>query len=356
MAHDHTRRLTNTFVILANEPIKRGELVLQDYLVDEVKLKMQLQTLAFGLSVWIPVVIARIRDPTKTETPPLQVPLRPPTPLSVPPGPALFSVPCLTRTPHYTTIEDLIECLDGYTVPAGAFSQSTYILAQPQDPGVVHGEQWSWTVAISNLLYGDYNCGPSVIPDAIRPYYRVDRFTEASGKSFCILSGKHYLVPGGYFQKGWGTVVVPATEEAVSRWIHISAPHPGRGAGSDEGTPKYAAAAFKNTGAKSLLVAGRHRDALPYSDTVHACVEGGEHYSKTDSAHDNVGYFVLLPIGTRGLQNLNRSSLFMMHRNKYVSGKNGEAVKQIDVPMSRFIESTAALPSMRSCPLALVCI
>jgi hypothetical protein len=78
-------------------------------------------------------------------------------------------------------------------------------------------------------------------------------------------------------------MVVPAMRRAVSRFIHISAPHPT----ADINTTQQAAALFKATGAKSLLIPGRIR--MAFLDATD-CVESpaGTVYYKTDPAHDKV--------------------------------------------------------------------
>ncbi|KIM49807.1 hypothetical protein M413DRAFT_21945 [Hebeloma cylindrosporum] len=251
---------------------------------------MHPQKLLLSLLLWLPLVIAGIRVLADTDNS-TQAPLAGGPPF--PPGPfpptIFLPVPCLDRTPRYATLEELVQCLDDYTIPERALfvwtpSGTKYANAQPRDPGVVGGEEWAWRTAILHLTQG-WTCAISIIPAVIQPFYRVDIFPDATGRSFCVLSEKKYESPRHHFRKGWGTMVVPFADAEVSRDIHFSAPHPGVGPASDEGTPRYAAAAFKNTGAKSLLVAGRHRDAYPYNDREHACVEGVEHYSRTDSAH-----------------------------------------------------------------------
>ena len=83
-------------------------------------------------------------------------------------------------------------------------------------------------------------------------------------------------------------MAVPANQAAVSRHIHISAPHPLY----DPGTLKHGAAIFKNTGAKSLFISGRHRDAF-FRDVPEARSCIGPKYSKTDAAHDIVRLLTL---------------------------------------------------------------
>lgn len=80
-------------------------------------------------------------------------------------------------------------------------------------------------------------------------------------------------------------MIVPARREAVSRDVHISAPHPG----FDVGTPAQAAYIFKATGSKSFLMAGRTRTAfLNPSPCISTASLSG--YYETDPAHNNVPF------------------------------------------------------------------
>ncbi len=173
------------------------------------------------------------------------------------------------------TIVNVIECFDAYTVPSGAIlTPDQYNAAQPN--GV---ERDAWRLAISRLLGVDSTCAPELLPAELNDKYTITHYTELiTERSFCILS-ETQLTPGGYFLRGWGLLVVPSTRAQVSRHIHISAPHPGR---ADPGSPQQAAAVFRNTGDKSLLISGRHRNAFAQPS---ACRPD---FSVTDAAHNIV--------------------------------------------------------------------
>jgi hypothetical protein len=173
------------------------------------------------------------------------------------------------------TLEDMIICFDNYTVPRNSYSDiNAYNAAQPHSH-----EKTAWNAIIASLLTVDSNCTSSLLPAALSGVYSVSLFREAGtgARSFCVLSEVNSR--DSHYARGWGLMVVPATRSAVSRYIHISAPHPK----ADLNTPKQAAVLFKNTGAKSLFVAGRHRDAFSVEK---ACVSGN--YNKTDAAHEVV--------------------------------------------------------------------
>jgi hypothetical protein len=179
-------------------------------------------------------------------------------------------IPCLSA-PLPPTIEDLVTCFEGYTVPKDHYTSTTYNNAQPTTPQLA-----AWNLAVHNLLDVDNNCASVAVPTAINTFYRRSLFTEAGGRAFCILS--EIDATGGHYTKGWGFMAVPVNRRAVSRFIHISAPHPIY----DDGTPRQAAAIFQKTGAKSLLISGRHRNAY----TASSCI--GADYSRTDPAHNTV--------------------------------------------------------------------
>jgi hypothetical protein len=185
-------------------------------------------------------------------------------------------IPCLSPSP--ATIEDLVSCFEAYTVPSQHYTRAAYLDAQPQDPQLT-----AWKLAVSRLLAVDGSCSPTLLPAALNNIYKISAYTETSGKVFCVLS--EVSATGGYYTKGWGFFAVPALRAAVSRFIHISAPHPLY----DEGTVRQAAAVFKRTGAKSLLISGRHKNA--YASV--SCT--GLQYSATDAAYDDVRLRLCLP-------------------------------------------------------------
>lgn len=198
-------------------------------------------------------------------------------PFQVSQGPPVQSdvvttVDCLSRSTTHT-LEDLVTCFETYTVPRDTYhSDADFNANQP--------DATSWFNVVQSLLYVDGNCTLVPIPSAFSSIYQVSLFTEsvAGGHSFCVLSETQ--TTGTRFLRGWGSMVVPATRAAVSRYIHISAPHPIY----DSGTPAEAAAIFKRTGAKTLFVPGRHREAY----LINSCV--GPDYNRTDPAHDSVSW------------------------------------------------------------------
>ncbi|KAI9450932.1 hypothetical protein BJY52DRAFT_1125582 [Lactarius psammicola] len=172
----------------------------------------------------------------------------------------------------HTNIVNVINCFDAYTVPSGAYSTlEQYNAAQPNSV-----ERAAWNRAVRRLLRVDNTCAPGLLPADLIGKYEITNYVELfSRRSFCILS-ETQLHPDGYYLRGWGLVVVPSTRARVSRYIHISAPHPRY----DPRSPQQAAAIFRNTGAKSLLISGRHRDAYGNPSLCQPP------FHRTDAAHD----------------------------------------------------------------------
>jgi hypothetical protein len=191
-------------------------------------------------------------------------------------------VPCIGQS-TISTLEDLTTCLEGYAVQQRHYTRATYDLAQPTST-----ERAAWAQAVQAVLDVDSNCNAALLPHALDGIYTISLYTERSTTNqYCVLSEKT-AGPAGY-TRGWGFVIVPATRRAVSRFVHISAPHPIY----DANTPRQAAALFKRAGAKSLLVDGRDRRAfLEQTDCVIPSAGNGPYY-ETDPAHNNVRFAMI---------------------------------------------------------------
>lgn len=218
---------------------------------------MRLYQLLFSLFTGLPAIL---KDPTFSSE------------INVPGSALTVPISCLAIPPP--TLEELISCFDDYTVPKKTYDLGTYTAAQPSD-----AELAAWITAVSNLLAVDGTCAPSLLPNILQEIYNITLFNQADGRSFCVLSEVEATV-NNYYKRGWGIMAVPATRAAVSRYIHISAPHPVY----DNGTSRQAAAIFNATGAKSLFISGRHRNAL----TDPSCLGPTLKFNKTDAAHDIV--------------------------------------------------------------------
>jgi hypothetical protein len=218
---------------------------------------MRLPQFVSALFPWLPPFFG---DPTPSLSPDIHVEV-----LSTP-------ITCLSTS---TIFWGLIDCFNKFTVPSNTYTtHDLYVAAQP-----VGDEIAAWDDVVASLLAVDGNCGSSLLSDALDGIYTVTLFTKTSGASYCVLSES--TATSGRYTRGWGLMAVPATRDAVSRFIHISAPHPIY----DKGTPQRAAAVFKGTGAKSLIISERHRHAR----SEDLCE--GPDYSITDAAHDTVSQY-----------------------------------------------------------------
>jgi hypothetical protein len=235
---------------------------------------------------------------------------------------------CLSTS---STLEQLVTCFDNYVVSPEYYDLPRYSEAQPKAE-----ERAGWTEAVASLLATDNNCSSITVPNHLADLYSIATFTESSSSSnsYCVLS--EITSENGSYSKGWGLMVVPASRRAVSRFIHISAPHPS----AEINITQQAAALFKSTGAKSLFIPGRIRMAfLDLTD----CVESppGTPYYKTDPAHDKVNNlsqarahllldFLLIPCPS--------CSRFMMPTRLFGRGKmRTEDVRLHHAPSSNFM-------------------
>ena len=179
---------------------------------------------------------------------------------------------------HSKTLEHLALCLEEFIVPRGYYDRVSYNAAQPD-----MSQRTAWSSVISSLLHVDGNCSSIQVPVSLKGFYDVVTYTENTGASFCVFF--ELTADCHAYRKGWGAMIVPARREAVSRNVHISAPHPG----FDVGTPAQAAYIFKATGSKSLLIAGRTRTAFLNPSP---CISPSSLYGyyETDPAHNNVPF------------------------------------------------------------------
>ncbi|KAJ7612635.1 hypothetical protein FB45DRAFT_759820 [Roridomyces roridus] len=183
-------------------------------------------------------------------------------------------IPCLQNTT--ATFDELIACFYAYTVPQQYYIEDTYAAAQPSSDQLS-----AWEALVSSLLSVDGNCTSVVVPEAIADIYGVSLFTDStSGLQYCIASELNAI--DGVYANGWGLVAVPATCDAVELTVHLAAPHPI----FDGPTALQAAALFSATGARSLLISGRHREAYDAQSDCVIPTSAKTVYYKTDPTHD----------------------------------------------------------------------
>jgi len=175
---------------------------------------------------------------------------------------------CLNTSPNITS---LARCLDTFTVPRGHYNAFTYGVAQPMGT-----QRQDWKTSLNSLLSIDGNCTLASVPPSLRGLYDISLFQD-----FCVLYETASRL--GTYTKGWGFMIVPANRRDISRSVHISVPHP-----KFDGTVQQAASIFQSTGSRTLLVAGRTRDAFfSPSGCIQPTTESQVYY-KTDPVHNNV--------------------------------------------------------------------
>ncbi|EJD54028.1 hypothetical protein AURDEDRAFT_110677 [Auricularia subglabra TFB-10046 SS5] len=182
-----------------------------------------------------------------------------------------------------STFEDLISCFDAFTVSFGAYTAETYAAAQPTPP-----ERAAWIDVVGALMRvsrREFTCMDALNtlapPNPLAGVYTVSEFVDGdTAQAFCVLHEAQTLLVNGTarYDKGWGLVAVPAHGAHLD--VHFSAPHPQW----DLNTPEQAAALFKGTRAKSLVIAGRIRNA--YMVATDCIPSTTQTIWITDPAHD----------------------------------------------------------------------
>ncbi|PFH48785.1 hypothetical protein AMATHDRAFT_149106 [Amanita thiersii Skay4041] len=177
------------------------------------------------------------------------------------------------------TLQDIISCHLKYVIRMASYTKESYSAAQPTKE-----QRHAWSTAVSSLLQVDSNntCASvsAALPGALKDIYAIFELTEPSGRTFCVFA-ENVAEHNTKYDKGWGILVVPSTRSAVSRHVHVSAPHPIH----DFDTEKQAAEVFRGIGAKSLFIPGRDRRAfLEVTPCVPSMIRS-KHF-KTDPAYD----------------------------------------------------------------------
>ena len=183
-----------------------------------------------------------------------------------------------TADPTIQSLEDLVSCLERFTVPAEYYTLDNKKHCQSQPTAE---QRLAWNDALYTLLATNVNCtGPvdpatggsplkSIDVPGLQDIYTFSTFTEpatapgATSPSFCVLSEKYTEADsnGRVAARGWGFAIVPARHDFYHRGFHLSVPRPLQ----DAGVVQQAATIFKRGQGKSLLVAGRHPRAFPYN-------------------------------------------------------------------------------------------
>ncbi|MEW6336106.1 MAG: hypothetical protein AB1625_01780 [Acidobacteriota bacterium] len=127
--------------------------------------------------------------------------------------------------------------------------------------------------ATARVMLGG-RCDRAALPPALAGSFALTPFRDAaSGESFCLLLAAADRDGDGVDDLGWGMFLV---RRHAPRELHLQVPHPY----FDFGTELQGATLMRASGARSLLMAGAHRQA---SMTASACQP---EYCRSDAAHD----------------------------------------------------------------------
>jgi hypothetical protein len=120
----------------------------------------------------------------------------------------------------------------------------------------------------------DGRCDSGALPASLAGAFTLAPFRDApSGELFCLLLGASDADGDGVENLGWGMFLA---RRRADRRLHLQVPHPY----SDFGTELQGATLLRSSGARSLLMAGAHRQA---SATASACQA---EYRRSDAAHE----------------------------------------------------------------------
>ncbi len=118
-------------------------------------------------------------------------------------------------------------------------------------------------------------CDPGALPISLAGAFTLAPFRDAaSGESFCLLLASADRDGDGIDDLGWGMFLV---RRGADRQLHLQVPHPY----SDYGTELQGASLLRSSRARSLLMAGAHRQA---SMIASACQP---EYCRSDAAHED---------------------------------------------------------------------
>jgi uncharacterized repeat protein (TIGR01451 family) len=182
----------------------------------------------------------------------------------------------LKCNPAATSLETLISCIVAHM--PGKLSEGFVVPdANTQD---------DWRGVVSEMLgnYCDDMAGPNIIlPLSLSPFYSISSFSDA-GKQYCVLMETATNDVGnnvGKVSKGWGTVI---TNRSAKRELSIQVPHPI----ADIDTAAEGIGIFRDTEARSFIMAGTHRKANSALSACEPQVKGedGEFLTESDAGHN----------------------------------------------------------------------
>jgi hypothetical protein len=184
-------------------------------------------------------------------------------------GPAQASATsCLTTS----TLENLVSCIHSYMPASGAGFVT---------PTSVTMAQWSEVVAqmmegsCNAISLSEYDWGDA---------FTVTTFTDdQNNNTYCVFMETQTVPAEDRVVHGWGTFIY---NDDYLRELNISAPH----AKYETGTATETVGIFKNTGSRTFLMTGAHRQASLTASTCQTdCMEGD--CRQSDAAHNTAHMF-----------------------------------------------------------------
>jgi len=152
-----------------------------------------------------------------------------------------------------------------------------------------------WKSVVKSMLIADPRCESIPIPDSLKEAkYNTTRLTDEDNYDYCVLAAyeaQPYGIDGEQYTTSppypWGTVIVRLRKNGIDfTKVSIDIPHPL----SDSGSYAQGTYIFKNSNAKTLLLAGSHRytngkgENSPKSDC-------DSRYNEADVAHGTNNMF-----------------------------------------------------------------
>lgn len=160
-----------------------------------------------------------------------------------------------------TTLEALITCI-GNQMPGNG--SNGYRAPTPT-------ELDAWRTVVREMLQGGCD---TALPQSLAGIASRKLFVDAeNGKPYCVLMEVLDADNNGIVDRGWGTFIV---DSSAGREISHQAPHPL----SDLATDAQSIELFKDSGSRSFLMAGTHRNASTAASTCQSA------YRASDAAHN----------------------------------------------------------------------
>jgi hypothetical protein len=164
--------------------------------------------------------------------------------------------------PSSMTLDSLVRCI---RVQMPQEESNGYVAPTPS-------QRADWRIVVSQMLQGSCDFA---VPANLYGIVQVRTFTDGSnGRSYCLLMEVRDQNGDGYVDYGFGTFIV---YDQATRQLSHQAVHPI----ADSTTEIQAVTVFKDTGSRSFLMAGAHRNA---TSAQSSCLP---EYRASDASHDS---------------------------------------------------------------------